>query len=228
MKKILLFLFGLILASQIQAQYKPFIFGLRMGGNMGWIKPDTEGYDSEGISAGFSWGFISEFYLVENYAIGTGFNVNFNGGKLEYPWPMKIGNDVSATEGVMHRNYRLKYIQIPLFLKMKTELTEKITAFGKIGLGTAFCLNAKADDEFNYEGGVISVSKKDINDDIALMRESLIIGGGIEYKIKGSTAVIIDITYDNGFNNLLTGENPLTDTPKAVHNFLELGVGIVF
>jgi len=229
MKKLLLLLFGLILVSQIQAQYKPFILGLRVGTNLGWIKPNVEGYVSEGVKPGFTWGFVSEFYFVENYAISTGFNVSFNGGKLEYPDMMAIGDDTTfKTVGTMHRKYRLKYLQIPLFLKMKTELTDKITAFGKIRLGTAFCLNAKADDEFNYQGGVESASKKDINDEISLMRESLIIGGGIEYKIKESTAVIIDITYDNAFNNLLTGENPLTDTPKAIHNFLELGVGIVF
>jgi len=231
MKKILPFLFFLVVAGQLQAQYKPVVLGLRIGANIGWIKANTEDYNSEGIKMGFAWGFISEFYLMENYAIGTGFSMNFNGGKLEYPWQEEVvtGSDTINVSGRLHRNYNLKYIQIPLFLKMKTELSDKITAFGKIGIGTAFCLNAKSDDEFNYEGGDVTDSKVDINDEISLMRESLIIGGGIEYKINESTAVIVDITYDNAFNNLLTEDNPsVSGTPKALHNYVELGIGIVF
>jgi len=228
MKKILLFLFILMIAAQIQAQYKPVLFGLRAGANLGWIKPDTEDYSSEGAMVGFTWGFIGEFFIMENYAILTGFNVNFNGGKLEYPSVMDI--NTIPVSGQLHRQYNLKYIEIPLCLKMQTALSDMITIFGKIGLGTSFRLSAKATDKFIYEGGEVTSSKKNIDDDIALMRESLIVGGGIELKIKGSTALIIDITYDNAFNNMLTDDNPAvpgTD-PKAIHNFVELGVGIVF
>lgn len=227
MKKILPILLFLTLVFRAEAQYKPVLFGMRAGVNLGWIKPDVEDYLSEGVLTGFTWGFIGEFFLMENYAVLTGFNMNFNGGKMEYPAVMDI--DSVSTAGQLHRTYHLKYIQIPLCLKMQTELSEKVTIFGKIGLGTAFNLNAKADDHFIYDGGEVSASKKDIDDDIALMRESLIIGGGVELKIKGSTAVIIDLTYDNAFNNMLTGDNPAVDPePRAIHNFVELGAGIVF
>ena len=224
MKRLLLPLFCLILVSQIQAQYKPVILGLRIGTDLSWVKPNVEEYSSEGVRMGFTWGFISEFYVMENYAISTGFNMNFIGGKLEYPYQM------DADTGTLHRVYHMKYLQIPLCLKMKTELNEKLTMFGKIGLGTAFCIGARADDDFDYTGGTESASKKNINDDVALMRESLIVGGGVELKIKGSTAIIVELTYDNCFNNILTGNNPLPGVgdPKAVLNFVELGAGIVF
>jgi hypothetical protein len=232
MKKIILIISLLIMISQAHAQYKPVLFGLRAGGNIGWIKPDTEGYSSEGIRPGFSWGFLAEFFFMENYAVLTGFNMNFNGGKLEYPSMMDVpgGDSTVLVNGQLHRQYNLKYIQIPLCLKMQTELSEKITIFGKIGVGTSFNLNAKGTDVFKYEGGEVSADKKNIDEEIALMRESLIVGGGVEITIKGSTAVIIDLTYDNAFNNLLTGDNPAVpdSSPKAIHNFVEIGAGIVF
>jgi hypothetical protein len=229
-KKLLLFAILVIIAFHGQAQYKPVLFGLRAGPNLGWVKPDTDGYESEGVVMGFTWGFIGEFFIMENYAIVTGFNVNFNGGKLSYPYQMEIGDDTVMTAGTLERKYQLKYIQIPFCLKMQTDLSEEFRLFGKIGLGTAFNLSGKASDDFTYEGGSESTSKKSIDDEIALMRESLIVGGGVEYIIKGSTAVILELTYDNAFNNMLTGENPaLTGTdPKAFHNYVELGVGIVF
>jgi hypothetical protein len=230
MKKSLPFVLLLFLAFQIQAQYKPFVFGMRVGGNLGWIKPSVEDYSSEGVRPGFTWGFIGEFFLMENYSILTGFNVNFNGGKLEYPYNMDINNDDTLDAGTLHRTYNLKYLEIPLCFKMQTELSDKITAFAKLGLGTSFRLSAKGTDNFVYDGGEVSEEKKLINDDVALMRESLIVGGGVKFKIKESTALIIDLTYDNAFNNILTGDDPALSNsdPKAIHNFVELGVGILF
>jgi hypothetical protein len=225
MKKLLLIALSIILAFQIQAQYKPVILGLKIGTTMGWMKPDTEGYTSEGVKLGFTWGFIGEFYFMENYALSTGFNMGFNGGKLDYPVKDDLGLD-----GVMHRTYNLRYIQIPLALKMKTELNEKLNIFGKIGLGTGFCINAKANDEIDYTDGTSdSKDKRDINEDIALMRESLIVGGGVELKIKESTAIIVELMYDNAFNDILMDDNPaVAGEPKALLNYVELGVGIVF
>ena len=232
MKKLILTIALFLLMSQSFAQYKPVLFGLKVGSNIGWIKPDTEEYESEGVKMGFTWGFIGEFFFMENYALLTGFNMNFNGGKLEYPTIMDVpeGDTTMTVSGQLHRQYHLKYIQIPLCLKMQTDLSEKITIFGKIGIGTAFNLNAKGTDDFVYEGGEITKDKADIDDEIALMRESLIVGGGVEWKIKGSTAIIVDLTYDNAFNNMLTGNNPAMPgtEPQAIHNFVELGAGIVF
>ncbi len=232
MKKSLPIIIFLIMTFQLQAQYKPVLFGLRIGANMGWVKPNVEEYSSEGVMAGFTWGFIGEFFLMENYAVLTGFDVNFTGGKLEYPWIENViaGSDTVSVRGQLHRQYNIKYIEIPLCMKMKAPISEKITIFGKIGLGTSFRLNAKANDDFIYDGGEVSDSKKNIDDEISLVRESLIVGGGIEMKIKGSTALIFDFTYDNAFTNMFNSDNPaVPDTnPKALNNFVELGAGIVF
>jgi hypothetical protein len=229
MKKILPILVFMVLSTSIHAQYKPVLFGLRVGGNLGWMKADADGYSSEGVVPGFSWGFMGEFFLMENYAILTGFNMNFNGGKLQYPSYLDVDNNNILDSGMLDRQYKLKYIQIPLCLKMQTNISDKMRIFGKIGIGTAFLLDTKANDEFVYDGGEVSDDKKDINDELTLMRESLIVGGGVEFILKGSTALVVDLTYDNGFNNiLLEGNPPSTVTPRAFHNYVELGVGILF
>lgn len=231
MKKISLILLISILFIQTQAQHKSVVFGLRAGGNLSWMKPDTKDYSYDGVKAGFSWGFLADFYLMENYSILTGFNMEFNGGRLEYPWTSVISVQDSniLTPGTMNRDYSLKYIQIPLCLKMQTALSEKVTIFGKIGVGTAFNLNAKVTDEFVYDDGTVNYEKQTVSDEIALMRESLIVGGGVSITIKGSTAVIIDLTYDNAFNDILVGDNPYVEQEvKGIQNFVEIGAGIVF
>jgi hypothetical protein len=230
MKRLLLSILLTFLLYQAQAQYKPVIFGLKVGGNLGWMKSDAEGYSGDGVVPGFTWGFIGDFFVMENYAISTGFNVNFNGGKLEYPHAMDLGSDTVPVGGMLHRRYSLKYLQIPLALKMKAEIGEKLRLFGKVGIGTAFNLSSRAEDDFIYEGGESSSEKKNINDEITLMRQSLLIGGGVELVLKGSTSLVFEVTYDNGFNNILKGNN--TAYPdrenRGVHNFVELGAGILF
>lgn len=230
MKKILLLIIILIALNNVHAQYKPVLFGLKVGGNIGWMKAGSDDMKSDGAVPGFTWGFISEFFFMENYAILTGFNVNFNGGKLEYPYKMDVYNNGTLIEGMLHRKYHLKYLQIPLCLKMQTDLSDKIRIFGKIGMGTSFNLDAKATDEFEYEGGSASISKHSINEEIALMRQSLIVGAGVELIIKNSTALIFDLTFDNAFNNILKTENPAlySQEPRGLHNFIEIGAGIVF
>lgn len=219
-----------ILALQSHAQYKPMLFGLKAGVNAGWMKSGSDNSESAGVEPGFTWGFIGEFFIMENYAIMTGFNVNFNGGNLEYPALMDLGNDTVPVTGMLHRQYHLKYLQIPLCLKMQTDVSERWRIFGKIGLGTAFALDAKGTDRFEHEGGTEDIPKHDINEEIVLMRQSLIVGGGAEFILKNSTALIFDITFDNGFNNILKINNPeIYDTkPRGFHNFLEFSAGIVF
>ena len=217
-----------LLTFYLSAQYKPILLGLKVGGSVDWMKPDADNYSSEGIKPGFSWGFVADFFLMENYVIQTGFNVQYLQGKLKYPALQATADDTIS--GFLTRSYNLQYIQIPAVLRLQADLSDKIKFFGKLGLGTAFRLRSKAEDEFVGENGVRSSSKKDISEDITLIRESLIIGGGAIFALKGSSALTIDLTFDNGFTNVLTGNNQAFPSvkQKATLNLVELGLGIVF
>jgi hypothetical protein len=212
------------------AQYKPVQFGLRIGGNIDWIDSDSEGYEYNGLVPGFSWGFESEFFMMEHYAILTGLNVNYLGGKLEYPDTRDITNDTVPAIGILSRQYHLRYIEIPLCLKMQTEIVDKIRIFGKIGLGTGFNIKALADDTFTYDGGQLSTRRDAIDGEIAMLRESLIIGFGAEFILKGSTALMVDLTLNGGFINILKGTNTVNPEvdQSANLNFIEVGTGIFF
>jgi hypothetical protein len=228
MKKILLAAFLILMTAVGQAQYKPVLFGLRVAGDLGWMNADAEDYEGGGVSPGFTWGFVGQFFLMENYAIQTGFNMNFVGGEIKYPSFQAVDGDTLFQKVDLSSDYNLKYIQIPLCLKMQTELTEELRLFGKIGIGTAFLLDAKAKDSYSFEDTDYE-DERDASDQVTLMRESLIIGGGVEWVLKGSTALVFDLTYDNCFNDILNFDNLATDDqPKAFYNYLELGVGILF
>lgn len=228
-KNYLLVILIFLLSVSANAQYKPVLLGLKASPNIAWMKPDAEGYTSEGVRAGFSWGLAAEFYFMENYALLTGFNVRWLNAGLKMPYAMDIDNDTLPAFGELTRKYKFKYIEVPLALKLKAELSEKFKIFGKVGMGAGFRLDTEAEDVFVYEGGNVEDSG-DITDETKLFRSSLILGGGAEYVIKGSTAIIVDITYNDGFVNILNGGNPADPSldNRANLKFVELNIGIVF
>lgn len=229
MRKTSIILILLLLSSSIYSQYKPVVFGFRGGGGVSWMRSDVEGYDNVGVRPMGSWGFMAQFFLMENYSVLTGFNVNYLNSKLRFPHAMDLESDTVPTAGILTRNYKLQYVEIPLILRMKANIDEHWKIFGNIGLGTSFNIRARADDLFEYQGGEIA-SEKDISDEVKLMRQSFIIGGGVEYVFKESTSLLLDIRFNNGFVDILNGANvayPSLDN-KATISFIELNIGIIF
>jgi len=225
-KYIVLLLFTLLYIN-VFGQYKPIILGLKAAPNIAWMKPDSEGYSSESVKPGFGWGLVAEFYFMENYAVLTGFSMNWLNAAMSFPALMETEADTVA--GTILREYNFRYIDVPLVIKMQADITGKFRIYGKVGLGVGFRLSAKAKDEFTYDSEMVT-SEQDITSETTLARGSLILGGGVAYIIKGSTAVSFDITYNDGFINVLKGYNDVdTSMPnKANLKFVEFNIGIVF
>jgi len=220
---IILFVVILSAPAIANAQFKTFAFGFKAAPGIGWVRADTKGY-SGGSSLSFSWGFVSEFNFTENHSIATGINFQFINGKITYP-------DLNALDetGVMDRKLRVKYLQIPLTLKMRTDEKNNMRFFGQFGLGTGFRLSAKGIDEFSATSGSTTSETNNIDADIAFLRESLIIGLGVEYKISSGNAISGGLTFDNGFTNVLAWKNKVSsEKPKGTSSVIELNLGILF
>jgi hypothetical protein len=210
-----------------KAQYKPFAFGFKVGPSIGWLKTDTKDY-SGNSSLGFSWGIVGEFNFSENYCLATGINFVYNNSKVSYP---DLRGSTMPTEVTVDRKLRVKYLQVPFAIKMRTGETGKngkTRFFGQFGLGTGFRLNAKGIDEY---GSDPTVSESDnIDDQVSFVRESLIVGLGLEYRIGSGNMVSAGLTLDNGFTDVLADKNNVDPTlkPKATTSFVELSLGILF
>lgn len=225
-----LLIIALVLVSTSSfSQFRPVVFGLRVAPNISWMNPDADYCESEGAEVGFSWGLISEFYFVENYALATGLNVMYTGGSLRYPAARTLSGDDSSTVGELTRNYNLQYLGIPLVFKMKTEVNEKLQAFGKIGFLTDFILKAKGKDTFEFTGGEMEDDHK-ITGDMVIIKESLIVGGGIEIELKGTSYLILELAFTNGLSDILKGTNQVYPDveQRAKNSNVELGIGIIF
>lgn len=233
MKKCIL-LFVLIfffLTGKNFSQEKSYRFGFSFSPNVCWIKPDTKNYDSEGGMMGFSWGFLSHINMSDNYSIETGFNIAQVYGKLSSPYLIEDNNGNSVSTGTLNRKYYLKYFEIPVILRMQANNESRYKFFGQIGIGTSFNIRAKADDDYQLISGSVipSETNVDIKDNITLVRESIIIGGGCSIDLNSATTLILGLNFNNGFIDILKGHNSLNnDKEQAYLNYFELNIGVLF
>lgn len=221
---ILLFVVILFAPAIAKAQFKPYAFGFKVAPAIGWVHADTKEYTG-GSSLSFSWGFVSEFNFTENHCIATGINFVFSNGKITYP------DKRNGTETVtVDRKLRVKYLQIPLTLKMRTTEKNNMRFFGQFGLGTGFRLRAKGKDEYSLNNGATVSETNNIDGDVSFLRESLIVGLGAEYRISSGNMISVGLTFDNGFTNILSGSNKVDSSikPKATSSLVEMSVGILF
>ena len=202
-------------------------FGLKISPNMSWTKPDSPDLDRSGSSFGYSFGLITDLVVgqKENYAFSTGILLNNTGGKYTQNYSDTITSQSYKVESTIN----LRYVEVPLTMKLKTNEIGYMTYFGLIGIGTAFNIRAKADLEQVVNGQVVKLEDEDIGDRTNLFKASLIVGGGIEFNISGETYLMAGITYNGGFTNTFDGVKD--DDGKDVNvlqNYLELNLGVFF
>ena len=182
--------------------------GLKADPTFSWIKPENnEPLKRTGIRTGFTYGVVTEIAFSDNYSILTGIDFANLGGKLSYNDSIFAKTEDDSLSYVLtNRTYRLKYVVLPLSIKMMTKEIGYFKYYGQFGLELGVRVSARADD-INEGLGVYEfdgVQHKDdqyIEKEIALFRAGLVVGFGAEYNISGNTAFLMGIKFNNGFSN---------------------------
>ena len=233
MKKInTLILFSLLTTlSFAQAAKTPtskFRMGFKVSPNISWLASDNGNMTVEGKSLQFGYGLNFDIFFAENYAIGTGLNINNTGGKYSYFAEFTGDEDNSITNvkqvGLISRDLRLQYLQIPLTFKMKTNEIGYITYWGQFGIGLNMNLKALSDDDIDFlkyqktdfvwttsNRESTSIDKNDIKNEVNIFSSNLIFAAGIEYNISGNTSILAGLTFQNGFTDALKGNGVVKD-----------------
>lgn len=210
-------------------------FGLKLAANLGFVNPETDGLDGNGAGFGYTFGLISEFPIgsAGNYRFATGLFLNNITGKWKQEYTYYELGSTQLKNKDLETDVKLQYIEVPLTIKMMTSEIGYIRYYGVVGFGSGFNIRAKANQvlptvngSFNGEPIVTEFTEnddEDIQSDIALYKASLIVGGGMEYNFSGNTSLLVGITYNNGFTNILDIEGS-----KAKAHYLELTTGVFF
>jgi len=216
-----------------QSKHKSnFQLGVKIAPGINWLKTNSKDFSNDGSALKFNWGFVSDFQFAEKYFFSTGFNVLSMGGKMNYPDFIKTGNDTIGKFGNLHRDFSIKYLEIPFSIKMKTRQFGYLTYFGQIGMGLGMRLTAYSDDDFYLTGSSTAISTNDnkIEDQLNFLRLSMILSAGVEYNLGGSTSLFGAFTFNNGFTNIFDFKNniPPYVSADAASNVLEITLGLMF
>ena len=208
-----LFLFILVLVANIEAQSeKGNRFSFLLSPQVSWMKSDYNSVDGNGNVFGFDFGILYDRFFDENYAFATGVVINSGGGKLSYNDTVAayIGGDVVD---VVDLDYKLRYLQVPLGLKLFTNDFRRTRFYGEMGLYMGFNIVAHDSDG------------KKLNDEVKFFDSGFQVGGGMDYSLGGTTYLTFGLHYFSGFTDV-TSNSEVDD--KTIMRRVEMRFGIVF
>ena len=211
--------FSLFFSTQSIAQ--DFKMGLAISPNTAWMVSTDYVHEAVGAKVNFGFEFMADVLFTENYALGLGVNVFNTGGDVKY-------YSSEDPQVKVERTYSLQYVELPLTFKMRTNEIGYTTVFGRFGLGIGMNIKAEADEALG------SADREPINadEDINLFRASMIVGGGIERTISGTTALVVGLNYNTSFTNTYKDVeliNLVIKSDMRGHDsFISLSLGILF
>ena len=217
MKRLLLITLTLGITVAIHAQKMKF--SVEASPQFAWLSSDEDNVTPSGSILNFRTGIEMDLFFAENYAFTLGFGVNNMGGNILYSdstYFISNSDSVIALPGQILK-HKLRYIDIPLGLKLKTEELGYKTFFIQLGFNPMINLSAIAISEDGQ------FDKENISEDTNLFSLCYNVGAGVEYRLGGSTALIGGIRWTSGLNDV-TG----SDMAKITLNSISIHLGILF
>ena len=239
MKNVTILVFGMLI-TQLSFAQGEFRFGLKGSSNFGWVGGTSKNIVNDGTTVAFGYGIMGDYYFKPNYGISAEIMLSNIKSKFKVTEPLAFNSAMSDTVNDLRYEYNIQYLDIPLTMKIRTKEIGDMTYFGQFGVSMGFALNAKtsivstglpkfiSDQEpteyrvNDAEGDAFTVNNFD--DKVFLFRLPLIIGGGVEYKMAGSTSLQIGVRIANAFTDMFVKDK----TAIAKNNYVALSVGVLF
>ncbi|RKD92825.1 porin family protein [Mangrovibacterium diazotrophicum] len=209
----------LFLSATSFAQEK-FALAFTASPTINWMSAGASEINNNKSTLGYEFGVNGDFYFDQEmrYAFATGVLISQTGGELTYntQQDFNFGGETFAP-GTSIR-YRMKYIEIPVGLKLRTNQFYRWTYWGLFGLYGAVNVGDKGDSSDGL------LDKADINKEVKLFNAGLNIGIGAEYDLGERNSLILGLTYKDGFTDVT--KHGLGE--KTTVNSLTFKFGLVF
>tara|TARA_B110000459_G_scaffold7098_1_gene7381 strand:- start:3716 stop:4417 length:702 start_codon:yes stop_codon:yes gene_type:complete len=233
MKKIIIAIAFLLFITNSFGQSKKIRFGLQFTNGVSFLNSDNVNISDTKMGYAFSYGLLTEYYFNENYAISTGVNIsNPRVSRVNSPainaYYLGVNDTVRTALGLLTDQkeiYTFTYIDIPLVFKLITNEIGYFRYFGEFGIVNSFRVRSR----FTLDGSSLeneSINKKLSPFDIQsnFYNASLKVGGGFEYIISDKTTFLVELSFNNGFINILADG----DDKRSVLRMVNLTTGIMF
>jgi hypothetical protein len=187
--------------------------------SVNWLRTSNSSVENGKSSLGYDFGLNADYYFSddERYALATGLQITNVGGELKYPSEFKFsGTTLSGSPKI---KYQLRYIEIPVSIKLRTDEFNRAYYWGLLGFSGMLNIGSKG----TSNDGVMN--KASISDEVNLFNVAMNVGIGFDYDLGKTNALSLGLIFQNGLLDVTT-DNAFSD--KTVINSLKLKVGLIF
>jgi len=160
-----------------------------------WMSSNGSDYSSQGAKAGFDLGLNVLYYFRENYAASTGISFLAAGGRQSaFAEHVVVFNnfteDVAPGEEM---KYNLKYINIPLGVRLQTTPSGSMTYFTDIGFDIRALLKSTLDLPAD------AISDENAKTEVYGLNAGWHVYVGLDYELSMSTSLVAGVGFDRDF-----------------------------
>ena len=244
---IILTMFIFLCNIQAQVSISRVKFGVQVSPNISWMGTNDNNIKGNGINTGLRLGVIADYYFLENYALSTGLGFAFNqGGKIIHDEGgnfltkstlsnSKLNQDVNSLAPGVKIRYHIQYLEVPFGLKLRTQQFGYLRAFAEAPMFTVGIATKAIGDVYDPILG--DFLKENIKPDVNKLAASWGFGGGVQYDVSQSTALIAGLYFQKGFTDVTKDGNAKkvtatagekAETSKGTLGNVTLRIGIIF
>jgi len=220
MKRITLFsiFFILALTSWSQTRLKLSFTG---SPSVNWMRTDNQFADKEKIVLGYDFGLSGDIFFTENerYAINTGLQILNTGGAISYRTNAPFEFSGATLPPSTKIRYRLRYVEVPLTIKLKTDQFHRTRYWGQFGMSSMVNIGANGDSS---DG---TLKKDNIHDEINLFNLAMNVGLGFDFDLGSTNSLSVGLIFHNGLTDVTTNK---TFTDKTIINSMKIRLGLIF
>ena len=189
--------------------------------SVNWMNTNNSMADREKSVLGYDFGLNGDLYFSddERYGLATGLQILNTGGQIAYA----ANSDFSFSGATMPAHskikYRLRYVEIPVTIKLKTDQFNRVRYWGIFGFSTMINIGATGESD----NGLLK--KANINDEVNMFNLAMNVGLGYDYDLGGNNALSVGLIFQNGLIDVTT-DNYFND--KTIINSLKFKLGLIF
>ena len=200
---------------------KHFRLSFTASPSVNWMNTSSSEADREKSILGYEFGLNSDFYLSpdERYGLSTGLLISNIGGQIAYAAPNNFSFSGATMPAHSNIKYRLRYVEIPVMVKLKTDQFKRYRYWGEFGFSGMINIEARGESD----NGILK--KSNINDEVNLFNLAMNVGLGYDYDLGGNNAISVGLVFQNGLIDVTT-DNYFAD--KTIINSLKLKLGLIF
>ena len=179
-------------SQDMNSKLKNARMGLYAAPTINFINTDADQAQTSN-NIGIVYGWAIEMALNEHHRLESGFSISYKGGEI--------------TSYGYTNDYKVQYITLPIFIKMRSREISNFNYFARIGPSINFKIKEKSSSNEQAHSAIIDMS----------------IFLGAEYSLGGKTAVEGSVFFNNNITNALQSNNS-----QVLFHQLGLRLGFLF